>query len=155
MTLEDRIKEDFKEALRAGDQIRKQTISFLRSEMQYYAIDKRKDKLDDAEVAVVLKKLIKQRQDSIAQFEKGQRPDLVDKEKKELEILESYLPQELSIEEVAKIVDEAIRESGATAMKDMGRVMKEVMTRTQGRADNKMVSDLVRKKLQTQGPENQ
>ena len=155
MTLEDRITEDFKEALRAGDQIRKQTISFLRSEMQYYAIDKRKDKLDDAEVAVVLKKLIKQRQDSIAQFEKGQRPDLVDKEKKEMEILESYLPQELSIEEVAKIVDEAIRESGATAMKDMGRVMKEVMTRTQGRADNKMVSDLVRKKLQTQGPENQ
>ena len=155
MTLEDRITEDFKGALRAGDQIRKQTISFLRSKMQYYAIDKRKDKLDDAEVAVVLKKLIKQRQDSIAQFEKGQRPDLVDKEKKEMEILESYLPQELSIEEVAKIVDEAIRESGATAMKDMGRVMKEVMTRTQGRADNKMVSDLVRKKLQTQGPENQ
>jgi len=138
---------DFKEAMKARDQHRTQTISFLRSEMNYYAIDKKKDKLDDADVAVVLKKLIKQRQDSITQFEKGQRMDLVEKEKKELLILKSYLPQELSEEEVVRIVGEVAAELGALTMKDMGKVMKEAMARTQGQADGKMLSDAVRKKL--------
>jgi len=147
MILTDKIMVDFKEAMKARDQHRTQTISFLRSEMNYYAIDKKKDKLDDADVAVVLKKLIKQRQDSITQFEKGQRMDLVEKEKKELLILKSYLPQELSEEEVVRIVGEVAAELGALTMKDMGKVMKEAMARTQGQADGKMLSDAVRKKL--------
>lgn len=145
--LEDKILNDFKAAMKAGDRIRKDTISFLRSEMKYFAIDKKKEKLEDADVAVVLKKLIKQRQDSIAQFEKGQRQDLADKEKKELEVLKSYLPQELSLEEITPVIDEVIIATGAASMKDMGRVVKEVMSRTQGRADGKMVSDAVRNKL--------
>lgn len=147
MSLEERIASDYKESMKARDQLRTSTVSFLRSEMKYYAIDKKKDKLDDSDVACVLKKLIKQRQDSIEQFEKGGRMDLVAKEKAEFEILKAYLPQELSSAEVAKIVDEVVVSSGAATMKDMGRVMKEVMAKTQGRSDSKLTSDLVRKKL--------
>lgn len=146
--LEDKIASDFKESMKARDQLRTQTISFLRSELKYYAIDKKAEKLDDADVLVVIKKLIKQRQDSIAQFEKGGRLDLVEKEKKELQILKSYMPQEMSAQEVTKIVDEVIAGMGALTPKDMGRVMKEVMGRTKGLADNKLVSDTVRQKLE-------
>lgn len=145
--LEEKIAADYKESMKARDQLRTQAVSFLRSEMKYYAIDKKKEKLEDGDVIVVIKKLIKQRQDSIDQFEKGQRMDLVAKEKRELEILKAYLPPELSEEEISKIVDEVVASSGAATMKDMGRVMKEVMARTQGKADSKLTSDLVRKKL--------
>jgi uncharacterized protein YqeY len=146
--LEERIASDFRESMKARDRLRSQTISFLRSELKYFAIDKKKEKLDDAEVAVVLKKLIKQRQDSIVQFEKGQRMDLVEKEKAELAILKAYLPQEMSPEEVACAVDEVITSLGAVTFKDMGRVMKEVLARTQGKADGKLLSDTVRKRLE-------
>ena len=146
--LEDRIAADFKEAMKARDALRTQTVSFLRSEMKYYAIDKKKDALDDCDVLIVLKKLIKQRQDSIQQFEKGNRMDLVNKERAELDILKAYLPEEMSEQELIKIVDEAVLGMGVITVKDMGRVMKEVMAKTQGRADNKMVSDIVRKKLE-------
>lgn len=147
MSLEDRIATDYKEAMKARDQQKTQAISFLRSELKYCAIDKKKEKLDDADVAGVLKKLIKQRQDSIVGFQKGQREDLVAKEKAELELLKSYLPQEMSPEAVGKIVDEVVATAGAPTIKDMGRIMKEVLARAQGQADNKLVSDLVRKKL--------
>lgn len=145
--LEDRIMADYKESMKVRDQIRTQTISFLRSEMKYHAIDKKKDKLDDADVAVVLKKLIKQRQDSIQQFEQGNRMDLVEKERKELAILKAYLPEELSEAEVLKIVEGCIADLGSVTMKDMGRVMKEAMAKAQGKADGKLLSDIVRKKL--------
>lgn len=147
MSLEERIAADFKEAMKARDQIRVLTVSFLRSELKYFAIDKKKEKLEDGEVAQVLKKLIKQRQDSIEQFGKGGRMDLVEKEKKEAEILKAYLPQELSEAELLKVIDAVVLEANALTMKDMGRVMKEVMTKTGGRADSKLMSDLVRKKL--------
>lgn len=146
--LEERIAKDYKEAMKSRDALRTQTVSFLRSEMKYYAIDKKKDVLDDPDVLVVLKKLIKQRQDSIQQFEKGNRMDLVNKEKGELEILKAYLPDEMPQQDIIKIVDEVVASLGEVCAKDMGRIMKEVMARTQGRADNKMVSDIVRKKLE-------
>lgn len=145
--LEEKIAADYKESMKARDALRTQTISFLRSELKYSAIDKKKEKLDDADVVVVLKKLIKQRQDSIVQFERGNRMDLVAKEKGELEILRSYLPAELSEADVMRVVEEVVAAIGAVTMKDMGRVMKEVLTKTEGRADSKMASDLVRKKL--------
>ncbi|HAJ57830.1 MAG TPA: aspartyl-tRNA amidotransferase [Candidatus Omnitrophica bacterium] len=148
MTLEERIAGDYKESMKARDGVRTQTISFLRSELKYFGIDKKKDKLEDGEVVQVLRKLIKQRQDSIEQFGKGGREDLVQKEKAELDILKAYLPQELSEAEVSGIIDEAVAATGALTMKDMGRVMKEVMAKTQGRADSKLASDLVRKKLE-------
>ncbi len=147
MSLEERIAADFKEAMKARDQIRVQTVSFLRSELKYFAIDKKKEKLEDGDVAQVLKKLIKQRQDSMEQFGKGGRMDLVEKEKKEAEILKAYLPQELSEAELLKVIDAVVLGASALTMKDMGRVMKEVMTKTGGRADSKLMSDLVRKKL--------
>ena len=147
MTLEEKIAADYKESMKARDQLRTQTISFLRSEMKYCAIDKKKDALEDSDVAAVLKKLIKQRQDSISQFEKGGRHDLVAKEKAELEILKSYLGEEIGEAELVKIVDEVVASIGAATMKDMGKVMKEVMAKTKGSADSKMTSDLVRKKL--------
>ena len=149
MTLEDKIMADYKDAMKTKDQARTQTLSFLRSEMKYFAIDKKKDKLDDADVTMVLKKLVKQRQESIAQFEKGQRPDLVEKEKKELSILKGYLPQEMSAEDVGAVVQAVCRELGASSIKDMGRVMKEVLSRTKGACDGKMVSDLVKKQLES------
>ena len=148
MILEDKIMVDFKESMKAKDALRTQTISFLRSELKYLAIDKKKEKLDDVDVIAVLKKLIKQRQDSIAQFEKGNRADLVAKEKAELDILKAYLPPELSVDEISKVVSEVIDGCGAVTMKDMGRVMKEVTALLQGQADGKMVSDIVRSKLQ-------
>jgi uncharacterized protein YqeY len=145
--LEDKIMADYKESMKAKDQLKTQTISFLRSELKYLAIDKKKEKLDDVDVLAVIKKLIKQRQDSISQFEKGNRMDLVQKEKAELELLKAYIPEEMTPEALKKIIDEIVVSSGATTMKDMGRVMKEVMTKTQGTADSKLTSDLVRQKL--------
>lgn len=147
MTLEEKVLGDFKEAMKARDQLRSTALSFLRAQFSYAALEKKKDKLDDNECLQVIKKLIKQRQDSIEQFEKGGRLDLAEKEKKELAILKAYLPEELPVEAVAAIVEESVAACGAQGMKDMGTVMKEVMARTQGKADNKVVSELVRKKL--------
>lgn len=147
--LEDRIMADFKEAMKARDQLRTQTVSFLRSELKYYAIDNKKEKLDDVDVIAVLKKMVKQRQDSIAQFEKGRRMDLVEKEKKELDILKAYLPEVLSQEDLERIIGEAITATQALSMKDMGKVIKEVMVLSKGRADGKMVSELVRKRFES------
>jgi uncharacterized protein YqeY len=147
MSLEERIASDYKESMKARDAARTQAISFLRSELKYAAIDKKKDRLEDADVIAVLRKLIKQRQDGLAQFEKGGREDLVAKEKAELALLKGYLPQEMSAEELGRIVAEVAASMGPVTIKDMGRVMKEVMVRTQGRADGKMVSDLVKKQL--------
>ncbi len=147
MSLEEKIMADFKASMKARDAARTQALTFLRSQIQYAAIDKKTDKLDDADVIAVIKKLVKQRRDGLTQFEKGNRPDLVAKEKAELALLESYLPPALSEEEVARLVEEAIAATGASSMKDMGRVMKEVMSRTEGRADAGSVSVLVKKKL--------
>ncbi|MFH0877720.1 MAG: GatB/YqeY domain-containing protein [Candidatus Omnitrophota bacterium] len=146
--LEEKITFDYREAMKARDQVKTQTLSFLRSELKYGAIEKKTDQLEDPDVLVVIKRLIKQRQDSITQFEKGQRMDLVAKEKQELETLKSYLPQQLSESQVSVIVGEVISSTQATGLKEMGKVMKEVMARTQGKADNKLVSDLVRRALE-------
>ena len=124
--LEEKIMNDFKEAMKNKDAIKSSALSFLRSEMMNAAIDKRKKNLDDSEIISVIKKQIKQRQDSIEQFEKGNRMDLADKEKRELEILKSYLPEQLSAEAVTAAVKEVITAVGAQGMKDMGKVMKEV-----------------------------
>lgn len=149
--LEDKILSDYKEAMKSKDALKVSTLSFLRAAMQNLAIDKKKEKLDDADVVGLIKKQIKQRQDSVEQFKKGNRQDLAEKEIKEMEILKSYLPKELSADEVKKIVEDAIASTGASGPKDMGRVMKEVLGKTAGLADGKLVSDLVKEKL-TGGP---
>ncbi|RJP29623.1 MAG: GatB/YqeY domain-containing protein [Candidatus Omnitrophota bacterium] len=147
MLLEEKILNDYKDALKKKDAPRSSALSYLRSQLKNIAIDKKKDVLDDNEVVIVIKKQIKKLEDSIEQFKKGMRQDLVEKESAELDLLKSYLPQELAAEELKKIVDETVSALGAVSLKDMGRVMKEVIEKSQGRADNKLVSDLVRAKL--------
>ena len=145
--LEEKILNDYKEAMKNKDTVKSSTLSFLRAEMMNVAIEKRKKALDDNEVIAVIKKQIKQHQDSIEQFKKGERQDLVDKETKELEILKAYLPPELASEEIKKIIEEAIAITGAQGMKDMGKVMKEANAKISGRADGKLISELVKDRL--------
>jgi uncharacterized protein YqeY len=145
--LEEKILNDYKEAMKNRDALKVSTLSFLRAQFINLAMEKKKKSLDDSDCVVVIKKLIKQHQDSIEQFKLGNRQDLVDKEAKELEILKSYLPPELAEEEIKKIIEEAVSLTEAKDLKDMGKVMKEVSAKIAGRADNKLVSDLVRAKL--------
>ena len=150
--LEEKIFNDYKEAMKNRDTLKSSALSFLRAAMINVAIEKKKKNLDDNDCIAVIKKQIKQHQDSIEQFQKGNRQDLADKETKELEILKSYLPPELPAEEIKKIIEEAIALTGAQDMKDMGKVMKEVTAKITGRADSKLVSDLVREGLSKAAP---
>jgi uncharacterized protein YqeY len=145
--LEDKILNDYKEAMKSKDRLKSSVLNFLRAEMINAAMSKKKPKLDDNESFAVIRKQIKARQDSIEQFTKGNRHDLAEKETKELEVLKSYLPEELPTEEIKKIIDEAITLTAAEGMKDMGKVMKEVTAKIEGKADGKLVSDLVRERL--------
>jgi len=145
--LEERIFNDYKIAMKSKDNLRSSTLSFLRAELINVAIAKKKKQLDDLEVISVIKKQVKAREDSIEQFKKGGRADLAEKETKELEILKSYLPPELTEEEIKKIIEEVISLTQASSLKDMGQVMKQVTEKIAGRADGKLVSDLVRKRL--------
>jgi hypothetical protein len=147
--LVEKIFDDYKEAMKARDSLRSSVLSFLRADMLNQATAKKKDKLDDAEVIVVIKKQIKQRQDSIEQFTSGGRLEAAEKEKKESEILKSYLPAEMPLEEIKRLIEEAVVATGASGMKDMGRLMKELTVKIAGQADGKLVSDLVRQKLST------
>ncbi len=145
--LEEKIFNDYKEALKNKDTAKSSALSFLRSQMMNAALEKKKDKLDDNDAIVVIKKQIKQHQDSIEQFKAGGRQDLIDKETRELEMLKGYVPEELSAEALKKVIEEVVAATGASGMKDMGKVMKEVMAKTAGKADSKSVSDLVKQKL--------
>ena len=147
MSLEEKISADYIQAMKARDQVKSSTLSFLRSQIKYVMIEQRTEKVEDPDVFAVIKKQIKQRQDSIAQFEQGGRRDLAEKEKAELLILKSYLPAEMSAQAIQTIIEGVIKESGASSIKDMGKVMKEVLPKVAGRADNKQVSDLVKEKL--------
>lgn len=147
--LEDKILNDYKEAMKSRDTLKSSTLSFLRADMLNQATAKKKDKLDDPEIVAVIKKQIKQRQDSIEQFTKGNRLEMAEKEKKELEMLRAYLPPELSVEQIKVLIEEAIVATGAGGMKDMGRLMKELTVKISGCADGKLVSDLVRQRLST------
>lgn len=145
--LEEKILNDYQEAMKARDTLKSSTLSFLRAEMMNVAIAKKKKALDDQDAIAVIKKQIKQHQDSIEQFKKGNRQDLADKEEKELTVLKAYLPPQLSVEEIRRIIEEAVVALGAQGLKDMGRVMKEVTAKIGQSADGKVVSDLVKERL--------
>ncbi len=145
--LEEKILLDYKEAMKAKDALKSSVLNFLRAEMINVAIAKKKKALDDNDCIAVIRKQLKQRQDSIEQFKQGNRQDLVDKETRELEILKSYLPEELSQEELGKVIEEAIQSTQAGGLKDMGKVMKEVSAKVAGRADGKLISDMVKMRL--------
>ncbi len=145
--LEEQIGKDYIQAMKDRDSVRSSTLSFLRAQMKNVIIDKKVKGLSDEDVITVIKKQIKQRQDSIAQFEKGGRQDLAGKETAEMAILKSYLPEEMSQQELEGLVAAAIVETQAASMKDMGKVMKVVTGKAQGKADNKVVSELVKEAL--------
>jgi hypothetical protein len=145
--LEEKILNDYKDAMKSRDSLKTSVLSCLRAEFMNAAIAKKKDKLDDNDIIGIIKKQMKQRDDSIEAFTKGNRPELADKEKKELDLLKVYLPAQMSAEEVRKVVDGVIASTGAVSIKDMGKVMKEVNTIVAGKADGKLISDLVRQKL--------
>ncbi len=145
--LEEKILNDYKEAMKSRDSVKSSVLSFLRAELMNAAVSKKKKLLDDNDVIVVIKKQVKQHKDSVEQFEKGNRIDLAEKEDKELQILKTYLPPELSADEIKKIIEEIVASTGASSIKDMGRVMKEATAEISGRADAKLVSELVRERL--------
>ena len=147
--LADQIFNDYKEAMKARDRLKSSVLSFLRADILNQATAKKKDKLDDADILVVIKKQIKQHQDSIDQFTSGARLEAAEKEKKELEILKSYLPAEMPVEEIKKLIESAVASTGASGPKDMGKLMKELTQKISGKADGKLVSDLVRNRLNT------
>ena len=147
--LEDKINKDYIEAMKARDQVRSGALNYLRAMIKQVKVDGRLEVLDDVAVTAVIKKQIKQRQDSIEQFEKGGRADLAAKEKFEVDLMKVYLPQEMSAAELKTIVGIAIVESGAVSAKDMGNVIKLVRDKVAGRADGKLVSDLVKEALAT------
>ena len=143
MSLKDELKKSLVEAAKAREQLRLDTIRSVQSAVRYKEIDK-KGELTDAEILAVIGTLCKQHRDSIEQFQKGGRADLAEKETKELNILKKYLPAEMDEATLRNFVSESIKESQATSIKDMGKVMKVVMEKVQGRADNKTVSELVK-----------
>lgn len=148
-SLEQRISEDMKTAMRAKDQGSLIVIRSLKAGLQNAAIERggAGAELDDLEVMSVVRKQIKQRQDSVELYNKANRPELAKKEEKEIEVLEKYLPQPLSDAEVDEIVDQAVAAVGATSMADMGKVMGEANKLAAGRADGKTLSQKVRAKL--------
>lgn len=147
MSLEQKINSDYIQAMKEKNALKSSTVSFLRAQLKNVMIDQRVKELPDAEVVTIIKKQIKQRQDSIEQFENGGRADLAQKEKDEMAILKSYLPEELAESQVRQFVAEAIKESNAQGMKDMGNVMKLAMAKVAGRADGKLLSNLVKEAL--------
>lgn len=146
MTLKTRISDDWKAAMKAGERARKDALSLLLAAIKQKQVDERIE-LDDAGVIVVIEKMLKQRKDSIAQYEAAQRQDLADTEKFEAAVLAAYMPQAMSAAEIEAIVAAAISESGASAPADMGKVIARVKPQVAGRADMGEVSRLVKAKL--------
>jgi uncharacterized protein len=149
--LHDRLDSNLKEAMRAKDATKLGVLRMLKSALKYAAIAKSGSdaELSDAEAAQVIRKQAKQRQDSIESFEKGGRVELAEKEKEELSILNAYLPQAMSADELAVAVRETIAEVGATSKAQMGAVMKALQVKVAGRADGKTLSQEVQKQLDT------
>ncbi|MFH1878774.1 MAG: GatB/YqeY domain-containing protein [Candidatus Omnitrophota bacterium] len=145
--LEKTISEQLKCALKSRDTVRVSVLRMLISEMKNKKIADIVKELDDDKIIGIIHKMVRQHKESIEQFKRGNREDLVEKEFEELKILEEFLPEPVTREELEKIVMEAISQAGAVSLKDMGEVMKSVMDKTGGRADGKEISGLVREKL--------
>jgi uncharacterized protein YqeY len=146
MSLKDQITEDMKSAMKAGKKDRLKVVRLIRAAIKQIEIDTREE-LDDAAVLTVLTKMVKQRRDSVEQFEKGDREDLAAIERAEILVLNDYLPEQLSAEELAALVDEIIQATGAEGIRDMGKVMGQIKAKASGRADMGAVSATVKERL--------
>jgi len=147
VSLKTRLQDDMKQALRSGDRARLSVIRMALAAIQQREVDERKE-LDDAELLGVVEKLVKQRQESVEQYRSGGRDDLADKEAAEIEVLKAYLPEPLSEAELSALLDEAMESTGASSMKDMGRVMGFVKSRAAGRVDMSVISARVKARFQ-------
>jgi len=147
MSLEEKITQDYIAAMKERDALRSTVVSTLRSQIKNVKIDKKLEKVPDEEIMAIIKKQLKQRQDSIAQFTAGGRLDLVEKEQKEEVLLQAYLPEQASVEVIQQAIEESIVALSATSIKDMGKVMKEALVKLAGKADNQQVSALVKERL--------
>ena len=147
MTLLERLSEELKAAMLAKDTQRLSTLRLLKSAIGYAQIERKTETLPDAEVFAIIQKEVKKRREAVEQFEKGGRPELASKEKQEILVLESFLPRPLSAEALEQLVRAAIQETGATGKKQMGQVIKAVQSKAAGRAEGKVISELVGKLL--------
>jgi uncharacterized protein YqeY len=146
MSLEERLVEEMKQAMKSNDKLRLSTIRMIRSALKNKEIELRK-KLEDEDVVKVIQAMVRKGEESVEQFQTGGRMDLVEKEKKEIEISKSFLPQPLSQEEILKIIDQSIQETQASSLKDIGKVIKSVMPKIGGKADGKLINQLVKERL--------
>jgi hypothetical protein len=146
MSLKDRIQQDVKDAMRAKDKSRLAAIRLITAAIKQREVDERIE-LNDAQVTAVLDKMAKQRRESISQFEKAGRDDLIAQEVMELEIIQSYLPEQLGEDEINALIDSAMQATGATSIKDMGKVMGQLKPKLQGRADMGAVSAMIKARL--------
>ena len=147
MTLQEKIQSHLAEAMRSKNQLRLSVLRMMKTAVKNKEVEKMKA-LDETEVIAVLNTLVKQRKDSVEQFRQGSREELAQKEEAEIKIIEEYLPAAASDDEIRRAVEEAIQETGAASMKDMGKVMKATMSRLSGKtADGSRVSQLVKEKL--------
>jgi uncharacterized protein len=147
MTLKEQLTEEMKQSMKSSDKLRLSTIRLLLSEIKNAEIRKQGDLTDEETLGIVAKE-VRRRKEAIEGFEKGGRQDLVDKETLELEILRGYLPEQLSEEDLKRIIKEIIEEVGASSPADLGKVMGSLMPRVKGKADGKLVNQLAREMLQ-------
>jgi hypothetical protein len=146
MNLEEKLLEEMKQAMKTNNKIRLSTIRMIRSSSKNKEIELRR-KLEDEDIFKVIQGMVRKGEESIEQFQAGGRNDLVEKEKMEIEILKSFLPQPIPQEEIIKIIDETIQETQSSSLKDLGKVMKAVMPRLGGKADGKVINQLVKERL--------
>tara|TARA_R110002096_G_scaffold223000_2_gene411976 strand:+ start:1359 stop:1808 length:450 start_codon:yes stop_codon:yes gene_type:complete len=146
MSLKGKITDDMKSAMKAGDKDRLKVVRLILAAIKQIEVDSRKE-LDDAEVLAVLTKMVKQRRDSVQQFEAGSREDLAAIERAEIAVIETYLPEQLSADELTQMVDEVIAATGAAGLRDMGKVMGQIKAKAAGRADMGAVSATVKERL--------
>lgn len=147
MTLQERLSQEIKSAMLAKDAERLGTLRLLKSALGYVQIEKKSETISDADFVALVQKEVKKRRDSVEQFEKGGRAELAEKEKAEIKVLETFLPQAMSESELEQLVRATIQEIGATSKKEMGPVIKAVQVKAAGRADGKTISGLVGKLL--------
>jgi len=146
MKIQDKIQDDMKAALKSGDKLVLETLRMLRAQMKNVTIEKGED-LSEEDVFGILSKEMKKRKESIKLYNEGGRQELAEKEEQEMKVLSAYMPEELSPEELNVIISKAISETSAEGLKDMGKVMGAVMPQVKGRADGKVIQDLVKTKL--------
>jgi len=147
MSLEDRIREDLKKAMKGRDEVAVRTLRMVIAAIRNFEVEKIKEATDE-DVIAVLQKEAKKRKEAIEQYKAANREDLASAEEAELRVIEKYLPEQMGEEEIKELAKEIIKQVGATTVKDLGKVMKEIMPRVKGRADGKLVNKIVRELLE-------